>query len=53
MEVIRPLPCLSDSPGVRSVFVLSGVLLAIVSVIAYKDKTLFVKNNDKQETAFH
>lgn len=34
---------LSDSFGVRSVFVLSGVLLAVVSIMAIKNRNLFRK----------
>ncbi|MBV7504998.1 MFS transporter [Bacillus sp. sid0103] len=36
---------LSDYLGVRSVFVLSGVLLSIVFVIAYKKRQLFMKTS--------
>ena len=35
---------LADLVGVRSVFLVSGVLLAIVTVIVYRDKHLFVRN---------
>ncbi|OCA92585.1 MFS transporter [Pseudobacillus wudalianchiensis] len=35
---------LTDLLGVRSVFVFSGLMLALVSTIVYKNKQLFVKN---------
>ncbi|MCL1700575.1 MFS transporter [Lysinibacillus sp. Bpr_S20] len=35
---------LADLLGIRIVFVISGLLLAIVSTIAYKNKPLFVRN---------
>lgn len=35
---------LADLLGIRIVFVISGLLLAIVSTIAYKNKQLFVRN---------
>lgn len=35
---------IADLVGVRMVFVISGLLLAIVSVIAHKNKQLFVRN---------
>ncbi|OCX62625.1 MFS transporter [Lysinibacillus sp. AR18-8] len=35
---------LADLLGIRMVFVISGLLLAIVSTIAYKNKQLFVRN---------
>lgn len=35
---------LADFLGIRMVFVISGLLLAIVSIIAYKNKQLFVRN---------
>ncbi|HLR79776.1 MAG TPA: MFS transporter [Bacillota bacterium] len=35
---------LADLVGVRSVFLVSGVLLAIVTVIVYRNKYLFVRN---------
>ncbi|WP_343051129.1 MFS transporter [Paraliobacillus salinarum] len=35
---------LADLVGVRSVFLVSGVMLAIVSVIVYRNKHLFVRN---------
>lgn len=35
---------LADLVGVRSVFLLSGVMLAIVTVIIYKNKYLLVRN---------
>ncbi|MFP5112969.1 MFS transporter [Bacillaceae bacterium C204] len=36
---------LSDYLGVRSVFFLSGVILAVVFVIVYKDRRLFMKSS--------
>ncbi|MEI3613178.1 MFS transporter [Pseudogracilibacillus sp. SO30301A] len=35
---------LADLVGVRSVFLISGVMLAIVTVIVYRNKHLFVRN---------
>ncbi len=35
---------LADFLGIRMVFVISGLLLAIVSIIAHKNKQLFVRN---------
>lgn len=35
---------LADWLGIRIVFVISGLLLAIVSTIAHKNKQLFVRN---------
>ncbi|HJV16476.1 MAG TPA: hypothetical protein VJ546_03675 [Bacillales bacterium] len=43
---------LSDYFGVQIVFVLSGVLLAIVCVVAYKNKRLFAKNEMNQTSGF-
>ncbi|MDM5317116.1 MFS transporter [Fictibacillus sp. b24] len=42
---------LSDFLGVRSVYFLSGILLLIVSVLAFKDKKLFMKNEKMQHSA--
>lgn len=39
---------LADLLGIRIVFVISGLLLAIVSTIAHKNKQLFVRNIMKQ-----
>ncbi|QPA60416.1 MFS transporter [Lysinibacillus sphaericus] len=39
---------IADLVGIRLVFVISGLLLAIVSVIAHKNKQLFVRNVLKQ-----
>ena len=39
---------LADFMGIRFVFIISGVLLAIVSVIVHQNKGLFVRNVMKQ-----
>lgn len=39
---------LADLLGVQMVFLISGLLLAIVSTIVYKNKSLFVRNTMKQ-----
>lgn len=43
---------LSDYFGVRSVFVLSGVLLAVVSIMAIKNRNLFRKIVEKGQFIF-
>ncbi|MEY9974910.1 MFS family permease [Lysinibacillus sp. RC46] len=40
---------LADLLGIRIVFVISGLLLAIVSIIAHKNKQLFVRNIMEQK----
>ncbi|MFT9820008.1 hypothetical protein [Lysinibacillus sp. NPDC056185] len=40
---------LADLLGIRIVFVISGLLLAIVSTIAHKNKQLFVRNIMEQK----
>ncbi|MCM3764491.1 MFS transporter [Neobacillus niacini] len=35
---------LADLAGIRMVFVISGILLAIVSVVVYRNRVLFVRN---------
>ncbi|MFD2615947.1 MFS transporter [Terrilactibacillus laevilacticus] len=42
---------ISDYFGVRSVFILSGILLAIVSLITFKNRKLFVKDGRRQSSS--